>query len=410
MIPDFITKTQAVAIDLGNTTTKVKTVFNEFEAASQYVDITDSVSERVPYSQVMDDLVEFQLTNHPERKMIWGTGISSIRDTTGLTETRDNSKRYLNEPFRNLMEMIFGYIAVKEEALIKTNLPNNTITLDLAIGLPTDDYDAKRYLENSDGSFYDAKNDKQLTGDNYIAFLKGQHIVKANGKVYHINISNVNVLDQPLGTLIYQAFDQWGKIRKIKNEVGDLVPNDYMRSHVTAIDYGGLTILTSQYELGYRSGKSDQIDEGAYKLAQNVATRWNKSEKADSKMKITIDHVLIMLRHHDFESNKYIVYYNRNAGFDVSDIVQDEINKSTQLIITRLKNLAGWDKSDYLFTTGGGANLINYDMLNTFLNAYYLKALKIPDSTFANVRGFFILCLKNSPEAFQTYVDYNYKK
>ena len=392
---------QLIAIDLGNTTTNIKYLTGESEGVSYYIN-TAGNSQRIPViDDEFSDIKEFVLPENPDQVLLWGEGLSELSSTDGIVETRSDGQRYLEKSFRNLLEILLGHVA--DEVNKVTPLPEGRLRVDLALGLPTDDYDAKRFLQNSDGSVssiesLNHRGKADASEDNYVNFLKGIHEVKVNGQDFVIEVDNISIVDQPQGTLVYQAMNEYGEYR---------CP-EVMKDHVTIIDFGGLTILTSQYERGRRYSKSDQINDGAYKLATNVATRWNKSELANPRLKITLNHVLTMLRNHDPKDPQYVIRYNQNTEYDVTDIVLDEMNKATQLIIDRLKGLTGWESSDFFFITGGGANLINYEKLNGFLNDYGLQAQKIDNSTYANVRGFHTIGLLNNKDVANTYIEYHY--
>lgn len=392
---------QLIAIDLGNTTSKIKYLTGEYNAPSQYVSTTGK-SEKLPTANVYNSIHEYELPGQDDI-FLWGSDVSRLKASGNLIETRSEGNRYTEKPFQNLMQMILGFVANEENII--TPLENNQLTVDVSIGLPTDDYEANRHLRNSDGSYSDPEEFSQEGyiakehEDNYVMFLKGDHYVRVDGIEYTITVDHVNISDQPQGTLMSQAYDKFGQ---------SLNPQ-ILTGQVTEIDFGGLTILTSQYENGRRSNKSDQINEGAYKLAENVARRWNTSEKANPRLKVDMNHVLDMLRRHDPEDDKYIIHYNKNTDYDVTDIVNDEINMKTELIIDRLKSIPNWDSSEYFLITGGGAHLVNYAMLNEFLNLYGLNAEKVSDPTFANVRGYYIMGMLKNPEVANNIIDYTYE-
>lgn len=388
-----VDKPQVIAIDLGNTATNIQSMLEDYEGPSYYIDSTSN-SQEILLPQQKSDLMDFELKNDPGKTFRWGIGLRNIKVPEGVVETRSEGNRYLEKPFRNLMEMALGAVAYAEDRV--EPLTKQTIQVNLSIGLPTDDYEAQRFLQNSDKSF-------GMEGevvDNYIAFLKGDHHVKVNGKAYTIQVLNITVSDQPQGTLTSEAFDAFGRYKN----------PEILDGHTTIIDCGGLTDLISQYQRGRRFNKAAQLNEGAFRLAANVASRWNKSKNANPHIKVTQEDVLRMLYGHDPEDETYIIHYNKREQYDVTDIVKDEINRATQEVIELLKGMKGWDTSDNILVTGGASYLINYDMLNDFLNQYGLEAIRVEDPKVANVRGFYIMGLLKNQEAAKHYIKYVYDK
>lgn len=354
---------QTFAIDLGNTQTKLKSITGEYVGISQYLPLS-AFGTALNVAATSYDICEFKLASHTDDTILWGPELDKLSLTKGLQNTRANTNRYSLPEYQTMFELALGYLVYKQS-------PQNdkSITIDLVIGLPSDDFVSGIYNQT------------------VASFLKGEHVIQVFNNTYSITVNKINIVGQTQGTLFDLRFDNLGQ---------DAFP-DYMNKFATLVDFGGGTILFDQYEYGSRSNVSEQTFNGAHQFAADVAHQYNISKEGMSyDIQLSQNDILIMLKnHHDHEP--YIINYNAYTDIDITDIVLKQKDIVTQGIINKLKELPNWGRSQYFIVTGGGAHLINSDLLNQYLQTKKLKATFLIDPEMANVRGFYKLGIALNP-------------
>ena len=265
-------------------------------------------------------------------------------ENQSLYQTRWQTRDWINTP---------EYLTLFHAAL--SGLTTATqVNVNLITGLPVRYYTADRDL---------LKTTLQQT----------HRFTRLNHHAQTINISNVKIIPQNIGTYLQVALDDSGR------PVDD---HDLINQPVGIIDIGShttnLSVIQKFTELPQ---DSTSIEAGAWKLARQV------SHALDQKypdLNLTGHKLLTAIR------IKTILYYGEKI--DISPIIDAATTDLAQEILTIAKER--WSRAAHLYRiliTGGGSLLLSDQIKN-----HYRHAHQVNNPVFANVVGYYKLA--NRPE------------
>lgn len=150
---------------------------------------------------------EFNSNLDDDEVYIWGVGIKQAVDPDSLIPTYTHNNRYNQKRFKLLCSFILAELASDYE---EHELNDVTVVT----GVPSQEVGTKEAEE-------------------FKRFLQQKHLVTRNGVQRMINVTDVRITEQPLGTLLNEYMNDSGQIHK-----------ELMTSTVTVIDFGaGTTIM-----------------------------------------------------------------------------------------------------------------------------------------------------------------------
>lgn len=333
------------SLDLGNKQTKLKSSKKEYVLPSSFMNLNDS-SENIGWENQT-------LKNHifkvpfDSSSYIWGKDVYNLGKDDYLINTIAYSNRYKKEPYKLLANFALGVLA---RDFIKKD-DNKAIDVALVVGLPTDDY-------HNDS-------DKQNVRD----IFNEQHQITVDGKKYVVNVKELYILPQPVGTLYDQLLDSGAYI---KNE-------DLQKEKVGIVDIGGGTVLIDTLiNFGLSNKNRNQFDNGIDDLYESIKNRINGS-------RVSIFKVENSLRN-GTKNGSFTYEFSKEHVENITEIVKEEINLFTNRVITQINStFKDMESIDTLLFTGGGSSLVNENMIKKeFKNANF-----VDDTELANVRGFY---------------------
>jgi plasmid segregation protein ParM len=285
---------------------------------------------------------EFKSTSYPGETYYWGRDVNKAGK---LIATYGGEGRYISKPYRLLSQFTMALLLPDEEmncddVLIVTGCPSvNTGT--------------------------------ELEADIQQVFC-GRHVVSVNGQTKIVNVKQVKILPQPLGTIFSLYFNDDGRV--VNRQLED--------SYVGIIDIGsGTTDLDGVKALKRQWDDTATIQLGmfdAYKKIANYINRVNPNANATPQM--VEQHLL----HPEIDINTYKVN-NRSKPVDITNCRTEVFRKLAEDILNYIQQMwANRSKFDAIYLTGGGAKpLAKYFM-------EWEKDIQIlDDSQQSNVLGFY---------------------
>lgn len=346
------------ALDLGNLQTKLKSRKAESVLLSSFVD-TDEIGMSLGLIDSSKDLHKFVSDVDPDFEYTWGKDLvknRSIKDS--IIQTISFEQRYQSTDFLLLTDFSLAYLAkdfVKEYPIAESN-PLDVV---LILGLPTSDFKQDDYKNTLPTS------------------LKGVHHIKMDGKDFYINVSNVIIVNQSVGTLYDLTF----------NDDGSVKTKAFTDSNGIIVDYGGGTILLDGYENAVLTKNQKQLEIGAYKFYTDVIDKYLENNVSHITMK-EIDVQQAVKDGNDDDG--YYYKPNNNQSIDITAEVLRQKKVTTKQVLRNInstfKNLSLFD---YIIFTGGGANLLDHNLIERELERFSIKLHFMSESEFANVRGYY---------------------
>ncbi|MFA2694765.1 plasmid segregation protein ParM [Bacillus mycoides] len=323
--------TKVLVIDHGNGNVKMRSEVSKSVLPSLLAfkrDVGDSFSSKKE--------LELKTYEIDGEQYVWGEDITKVKD---VFATFGFQNRY-NEPlYKALTSIALADLAQKskiqatDDVIVITGVPSNEIGTEAANQL-------KEAFE-------------------------GLHIVKINGKTVKVNIEEVVILPQPIGTVMGQYLTEDGYVANEK----------YEDIRVGVIDIGtGTTDLDSISGLR-RENEFKSVEAGMKHVYQMIADYINSK---NSNAKVEYYHVEPF-----FESGKYKI--SERHIIDFEEEKKKAIFKVSELIKQGIKNAWGtFDRFDEIIVTGGGAELFANDIQNLVGS---VKISNKPQQ--ANADGFF---------------------
>lgn len=336
---------EVFALDLGNMQAKIKSSKTEKVLPSRFVYYDDLGNQTTSLFKSKHDVSEYKVNFDEYFSYAWGTDLYRVHKGKYI-DTINFEKRYNTHEFKLLASFAIGELAKDfEEA------KEGILNVDIVTGVPTDDFNADSVKS-------------------IINVLNGDHNVVIDDTSYNVRVNEVKVLPQPVGTVYNEMLDDEGFL---ENE-------DYQTEHVTIVDCGGGTILIDTLKnMNLSETGRSQTETGAFTVYEDIKHKCiNKNIKG-----ITESQIEMILRS---SNNEHFFKPNKNESYNITNIVQKAKIKFTRDLINTINTtLKGTSQIDTLFFSGGGANLIDKDIIKQqFEHAIFVK-----NSEVANVNGFY---------------------
>lgn len=274
---------------------------------------------------------------------IWGEGIKEAVEADDLMTTYTHNSRYTQKRFKLLSSFILAELATDftEEEL------NDVVVV---TGLPSQEVGTKEAGE-------------------FKRFLQQKHVVTRNGVQRVINVTDVRIIEQPLGTLLNEYMNDSGQIHK-----------ELMTSTVTVIDFGaGTTILDTFKNLKRLDDKSETYYEGMNDVHKRIAKRIEREHGAKGLDPSFVEE--------GFQNGTLVAEISNRKKYSfeniAKEVIQDFIEQRISEIDSTLTNRNSIDK---FILTGGGVNIVG----EVFKEAFNEEECKIAkNSQQSNLNGFF---------------------
>lgn len=347
------------ALDLGNRQVKLMSEKGTKVLPSYFVDVTeygkrDAITLTRTSEKTTSDYVS---QRDSDFTYVWGTGLDVSRKN--VTDTLDFNTRYDTLEFKLLADFALAELARDFKDATKGILDVVVVT-----GVPTEDYEKDEtitYITNA---------------------LKGVHSATIDGTSYVINVHEVYVLMQPVGTAIDVMVETNGDI---------VEDNDIEEGYVGVVDAGGGTVLVDAFEkMNLDTKNRVQLEEGSHDLFTEI-----RNKVISLGHKIT-DHEVERLVRDGNAREVYTWSPNGRETIDLTSIVMKERKRYTRKIAQSVKSTyKAIARMRKIYVTGGTANL--------FVKEEFERVIKIaqfvPDSETANVRGYYKYGLINEVTA-----------
>ena len=145
-----------------------------------------------------------------DNAFIFGKDIALAVDTNKLLSTNSSNERYTIESFKRMVVFALAELASHEDG--------ETVDVRLVTGMPSEELQFSKRR------------------DNFEKFLMGMHVVERAGVPLMINVKEVKIIEQPLGTL----FDTY-----LNDD--SMIHTDFKNGNVVVIDFGSGTTIIDQY-------------------------------------------------------------------------------------------------------------------------------------------------------------------
>ncbi|MGD6869989.1 MULTISPECIES: plasmid segregation protein ParM domain-containing protein [Bacillus cereus group] len=250
------------------------------------------------------------------KEYVWGKDVTKVKD---VFTTFGFQNRYTEPLFKDLTSIALADLAKKsnitatDEVVVITGVPSNEINKEAANQL-------KEAFE-------------------------GLHVVKIDGKTVKVNIEEVVILPQPIGTVMGQYLDENGYVENEK----------YEEIRVGVIDIGtGTTDLDSINALR-RENEFKSLETGMKHVYQLIADYINNK---NSNAKVEYYHIEPF-----FEKGEYKI--SERHIIDFKEVKEQAVFTVSERIKQGIKNAWGtFDRFDEIIVTGGGAELFAADIQN----------------------------------------------
>lgn len=337
---------ELLSLDLGNKQTKLLSSKNSYLLPSHFIDKdSDSRKSSVLSLKPKLDLHTYQILGSDD-EYAWGSDVDKVQSATedAIIDTLQfGADRYGHEEFKLLVNFSLAKLAKDFEESKQEVLHVNVVT-----GLPTEDLSNRKFVE-------------QVSKD-----IKGEHSVRVDDDVIHINVDQLILLPQPVGTLFNEINEN--NLSRLEDEL------------VTIVDLGGGTVLIDTMDhLQYQKNTTKQFKTGSYTLFNAII------EDLDDDIKPTEYQVEDIIRKGS-ETGKYVFEVTPTEKIDITEIVEKRIKKYTKNIIRSIrKSVTNLPYVADIVFTGGGSSIVDKDLIK----AEFPKAIFAKHGEMTNVTGFY---------------------
>lgn len=337
----------AFAFDVGNGFVKAKNGVRDIVAPSTIAKKesvgTSSIVSMSPDYDENSSYNEYTSNLDDGMSYIWGEGIKKVVDPNELINTYTHNNRYNQKRFKLLCSFILAELASDYDE-------HELSDVVLVTGLPSGEVDTKEARE-------------------FKSFLQQKHLITRNGVQIVVNVTDVRIIEQPLGTLLNKHMNDSGQIHK-----------DLMTSTVTVIDFGaGTTIMDTFKNLKRLEDKSETYYEGMNDIYKRIG---NRIEKDFGIKGMDISHI-----EEGFKNATMIAKISARKQYPFDDIAKDVIMTFIDQRISDIDStLTNRNSIDNFVLTGGGVNIVGDSFKEVFLE----DSLEVAeDSQESNLRGFY---------------------
>ncbi|RBW68238.1 plasmid segregation protein ParM domain-containing protein [Bacillus taeanensis] len=331
--------------DVGNGFVKGKSVKKTFIAPSSIVKETSLGDSSISgLSSELNSETQYHTFQSPldeGESYVWGEGIKYAVEASDLITTYTHNNRYESKRFKLLCEFILAELA--------SDFEEEILDVIVVTGLPS------KEVKTED--------DKKLKN-----FLKGKHLVTRDGVEKVINVKDVRIIEQPLGTLLNLYMNDDSQLHK-----------NLKTNTISVIDFGaGTTILDTFKNLKRLDTESDTYYEGMIDIYKSITN--------DLVRKHNIKGLDISLVEEGYQ-NDCTAKLSERIRYPFHDEADKAVKNFVEKIISNIdRTLSRRDHIDEFIVTGGGAHIIK----DEFKKAFGEESLIIvKDAQLANVEGYF---------------------
>lgn len=279
-------------------------------------------------------------------KYIWGEGIEKVSSEPLVTHT--SLERYETKRFKLLCEFVLAELSSDYQE-------NELDDVLLVTGMPSQEIGTK---------------EEKI----FKKFLEGKHLVERNNKQMLINVKQVKIVEQPMGSLLDAYMTEDGKMY-----------NSLKHDTITVIDFGaGTTIFDTFRGLRRLPNESKTRYEGMNHLYQNIEN--DLIQKYDIKT-----NVVNQIKEGFQDGSLCAKIGQKRLPFD--DIAKEHIELFINRFITDFESkISSLDAINVFVLTGGGLNIVGdffkseAKSITNNVDVNYAE-----DSQKSNIRGFYKL-------------------
>lgn len=309
------------AIDFGNGYIKAKSERGGFVFSSKIGFASDLGTTS------LGDLFESDANVHyfqrkDEPKYVVGADIEKVIDPSNLITTNSANNRYELTSFKRLVDFALAELASYEET--------RNIDIRLITGMPSNEIN----MPQKKGAFE--------------TYLLGSHLVVRDDIEYLVNVKELKIIEQPLGTLLNVYLNEDLQVHKT-----------FKNGLVVVIDFGSGTTIVDIYKNMKRVG-GKTLSEGMIHFHRNIA------DVLSSRQSVQIDAQFV---ENGIMDKTYIAQVG-NEAFNFEDIFKEMVHKKVESIIQVYESTVGNEAlvNDFI-VTGGGSLMIGeqlQDIKNNF--------------------------------------------
>ncbi|XOT29646.1 hypothetical protein ACLQ7P_23200 (plasmid) [Bacillus subtilis subsp. subtilis] len=337
-----MSKLNTFAIDLGNGFVKAKSEKRLIVAPSSIAREKDLGKSSIDaYNNSGSSVKIFESVLKKGIKYVWGEGIKNVVNSTNkLLSSYTFERRYSSDNYKLLVDFVLGDLA--------SDYKEKHLEVRVITGMPSDELEQK-----------DRKELEEV--------FKGSHVVKINDDEKIIEVVEVKVLEQPMGSLFHQLIDE------------NLEMSVDFTKRIAFYDFGAGTTILDVFDNGKRD-EDESITEtqgmnDIYRTVRRLA------QNQHSIKKLTVYEI-----EEAFKNN-----FNIQVGskvFNCETEAKEAINDFLDTVMSTFQGvLNSRDYIDKIYITGGGLNIVK-DELGRFF-AEDENVTYIEDSQTAGVEGFY---------------------
>ena len=337
-------KLEVFAVDLGNGFVKAQSSKRMILAPSNLATLSAIGEEGLFADKKRGETYHIYRQANDDTDYVWGTEISNPNfiEPNKLIETYKTQDRYDQMYFSMLFEFVLAELASDFD---------ESVDVVVVAGLPSSEVNTEYH-------------------DNLVKQLKGKHLVRRDDIDYVINVKAVNVMEQPLGTIL-----------DIYMEGNDLHP-DFEEDRIAIIDFGAGTTILDVFQRGKRLEDSQTFREGMKTIYNQVL---REVQRKNAGLKIARTEI------EEAFKNDMKIHYSKRQILDISEeadkAITGFVNEMTNKIDAQLTDK---NRIDVFILTGGGVNIVKDRFISQFGVAP--SDIKTPENTqTAGVSGFFKL-------------------
>lgn len=351
------------AIDLGNKQTKLTDGKNTYVLPSALLPAKEV--ESVFALEAPDDMEEFSVSSD-RATFYWGKGILDYSQDQ-LRDSRNYDGRYSTRIYKQLCEFSLGQLARNYD-----KAHDGVLSVSVVVGLPSADF------ENN-------KNIAQLK-----SIFVGQHLININKKPVSVRVEQLWVIPQSTGTVVdlfYKGID-FNHMDEVTEKQLDRLET-LQKGIISIADIGGGTILFDTLKNGRLSNRNrKQMNTGVNELYENIAN----SIQAEQGFDPDIHKIEVMVRegnkNENNKQNEYSYVRSRLNQYDVTQIVQDEIEEWTAGLVDNVQStFTSLSDVNEIVVTGGGAEIVDKDVFRHEFPQTQVTFVKGAET--ANVQGYY---------------------
>ncbi|AQS42484.1 hypothetical protein LSG23_20590 (plasmid) [Bacillus velezensis] len=335
-------KINTFAIDLGNGFVKAKSekklivapssIAREKDLGKSSIDVYNNNGSSV---KIFDSILKKGVN------YVWGEGIKNVVNSSNkLLSSYTFEGRYGSDNYKLLVDFVLGDLA--------SDYKEKHLEVRVITGMPSDELEQE---------------DRQTLED----VFEGSHVVKINGVEKVIDVVEVKVLEQPMGSLFHQLIDN------------NLEMSVDFTKRIAFYDFGAGTTILDVFE----NGKRDE-DESITEL-QGMNDVY-KTVKRLVQKKYGIKKLTVYEIEEAFKNNFNIEIGSKT--FNCEEIAKEVINDFLDTVMSTFQGvLNSRDYIEKIYITGGGLNIVK-DEIGRFFKEEE-SVIYIENSQTAGVEGFY---------------------